>query len=429
MLAFLILILTADKALAICAETDSVFSATICNGDTFYVGTYAHTQSNTYSDTLMNVNGCDSVVTLTLTVVQPVIDSITNAVCAGDTVFFYGRNLTTAGTYLDTLTAATTGCDSVIVLNLSFIAPVTQAVYDTICTGGSFIYNGQVYTIPGNHVDTLTATTGCDSIVTLHLSVRPVLTGAISQSICHGGAYTFNGVNLSTPGVYKDTVTTLSGCDSVVTLTLSYTADAPHNINQTICQGESYVFLGDTLTFSGVYYDTLVASTGCDSVIVLTLNILPHPVAPYIVASGSVLTSSEGTSYQWYFNGSPLAGDTGASTTVTESGVYQVQITGPNGCSNISGPYHEYALGINGVAADWDVRLYPNPNTGLFVIAFTDNVTRTVQITDAVGNVIMTDENAGGTKEYNMAATSGGVYFVRIKKQEETRVLRFVMAK
>ena len=375
---FVVFMLTANCASANCAETDSTFSATICSGDTFYVGTNAHTQTNIYSDTLLNSVGCDSVVTLTLTV----------------------------------------------------IAPIRQTVYDTICAGGSVIFDGNTYTIPGSHTDTLIATvSGCDSVVTLQLTVRPVLTGSITQSICHGGAYNFNGVNLSVAGTYKDTLTNGLGCDSIVTLTLTVTADVPNNITRNICQGETYVFYADTLTFSGIYYDTLLASTGCDSVIALTLDILPHPIAPYIITSGSVLTSSFGSSYQWFLNGSPIAGDTSASITYIDAGVYQVQITGPNGCSNISGPYHEYALGINDVSKDWDVKLYPNPNNGLFVIAFTDNVARTVQITDALGNVVITDEHVSGTKEYNFTALANGVYFAHIKQQQETKTTRFVIAK
>jgi hypothetical protein len=229
-------------------------------------------------------------------------------------------------------------------------------------------------------------------------------------------------------GTYIDTLTNGSGCDSVITLTLTYNPDVPHNISVSICQGSSYAYNGDTLIYSGVYNDTLVASTGCDSLVVLTLNIMPNPLEPYIVASGDTLTASAAPAYQWVLNGSAIAGDTGINLVTTQTGDYQVEITGPNGCKNTSAAYYENALGINNVQSAWNVKLYPNPNNGTFIIAFSDNVTRVVQITDALDRVIMADEIVSGTKEFNLTALAG-VYFTRIKQQDEIRTIRFVIAK
>ena len=69
--------------------------------------------------------------------------------------------------------------------------------------------------------DTLTNSSGCDSVVTLNLTVRPASTGTISRTITTGSSYLFNGVNLTQPGTYKDTLTNVYGCDSIATLNLS----------------------------------------------------------------------------------------------------------------------------------------------------------------------------------------------------------------
>jgi hypothetical protein len=428
-LAFWVFMLTTYTAQGVCLITDSTITTSICSGDTFYVGAYAHTQTNTYTDTLVNAAGCDSIVTLNLTVIPPVAATLADTICSGDTAHFNGKNLTVSGTYADTAISFTTGCDSITTLTLTVIAPVRTTIGDTICTGDIAYFNGRAYTISGAHKDTLTSVSGCDSIVTFNLLVRPVLTGSISQSVCRGGSYNFNGTQLMLEGTYIDTLTNGSGCDSVITLTLTYNPDVPHNISVSICQGSSYAYNGDTLIYSGVYNDTLVASTGCDSLVVLTLNIMPNPIEPYVVASGDTLTASAAPAYQWVLNGSAIAGDTGINLVTTQTGDYQVEITGPNGCKNTSAAYYENALGINNVQSAWNVKLYPNPNNGTFIIAFSDNVTRVVQITDALDRVIMADEIVSGTKEFNLTALAGGVYFTRIKQQDEIRTIRFVIAK
>ncbi len=428
MVIFFALLMWGNSTFANCLQSDTTLNNTICAGDTFYVGAIAHTQAGSFSDTLSNVSGCDSVVTLNLTVNPAYKDTLNQNICAGDSFAFAGVWHHTAGYFTDSLTTIN-GCDSVVTLNLMISPVYNLAFHDTICAGDTIDFFGHVYTTSGVHRDTLSTVNGCDSIVTLNLVVRPMLSGSITGSICHGGVYNFNGRNLTVAGNYKDTVTTLLGCDSVITLALSFSSDVPNYVSASICHGENYLFHGNSLTYSGVYSDTLVSSTGCDSVVVLDLTILPVPIEPFILASGDILTSSAAPAYQWFLNDTAIIGDTTRSITAVQSGKYQVQVTGPNGCSNISSIHYQFGVGINGISANWDVKLYPNPNNGLFVIAFTDNIQRSVQITDALGSVVMSEDGVSGTKEFNLNNLAGGVYFTRIKQQNEIKTIRFVVAK
>lgn len=63
-----LMLLLVANATANCVATDSSLTQSICSGDTFYVGHFAHTQAGNYSDTITNAGGCDSIVSLTLTV-------------------------------------------------------------------------------------------------------------------------------------------------------------------------------------------------------------------------------------------------------------------------------------------------------------------------------------------------------------------------
>lgn len=56
-------------------------------------------------------------------------------------------------------------------------------------------------------------------------------TTSISQSICHGASYFFKGANRTVAGIYIDTLATSVGCDSIITLTLSVLANTNYTSN------------------------------------------------------------------------------------------------------------------------------------------------------------------------------------------------------
>jgi hypothetical protein len=153
-------------------------------------------------------------------------------------------------------------------------------------------FNGATLNTAGTYLDTLQAANGCDSVVTLTLNVLPTSTGAFTQTICSNETFTFNGATLNTAGSYNDTLTSANGCDSVVTLTLVVNSTKATSLNQSICQGSSFTFNGQTLTAAGTYKDTLTSATGCDSVITLNLTVNPLPTKPVITQAGNVLTCS-----------------------------------------------------------------------------------------------------------------------------------------
>ena len=81
-----------------------------------------------------------------------------------------------------------------------------------------YVFGGQSLDSTGTYIDTVTSSIGCDSIVTLNLTVHPVYDTAYTQQICDGTTYDFNGTLLDSAGVYVDTLPTINGCDSVITL-------------------------------------------------------------------------------------------------------------------------------------------------------------------------------------------------------------------
>ncbi|MCL2131424.1 MAG: T9SS type A sorting domain-containing protein, partial [Lentimicrobiaceae bacterium] len=156
------------------------------------------------------------------------------------------------------------------------LSPDTVTISDTICYGINYTQNG--FSITNAITDSVYFnndfnTNGCDSLTRLELTINPLIITQISDSICEGYFYDFRGDSLTASGIYYDTLPAISGCDSIIELTLTVHSIDTTQITVDICEGDSYDFFGRTLTEEGIYYETLQSIHGCDSVIELTLTV------------------------------------------------------------------------------------------------------------------------------------------------------------
>lgn len=202
---------------------------------------------------------------------EPTTNNIDLAICEGETVFLEGNDQTDAGIFTD-IFVTPQGCDSTVVTTLSFLEPTESLNEYTICTGSSILVGSSTYNAEGVYIDTLLNSNGCDSVVTSTLFLLPEITASDEATICLGGSYTYNGTVIGEEGVYIETFTTATGCDSTVYLSLFVTEPPIGYEAQTICIGESYDFGGTLIAESGIYYDTTSAMDGCDSIVRLELS-------------------------------------------------------------------------------------------------------------------------------------------------------------
>lgn len=302
--------------LTVSNQISTNLSASICNGSSYNFNGQVLTVSGTYRDTLQVSGGCDSIVTLTLNVTQTTTTNLSASICNGSSYSFNGQNLTTAGTYRDTLQSSG-GCDSIIyVLNLVVNQSVNASISATICAGSSYNFYGQILTIAGTYIDTIPVSGGCDSIVTLTLNINQPSSYSYSITQC-GGVYNFNGQLLTTSGTYIDTLQNSAGCDSIITLTLAINGTYRNTLNTVICAGDSVIFDGRVFTSAGVYTDTFSTVNGCDSIMVLNLT-LNQPSTTTLnvgICSGNTYT----------FNGQVL----------NTTGTYTDTLQNINGCDSI----------------------------------------------------------------------------------------------
>ena len=109
------------------------------------------------------------------------------------------------------LSAALAVCDSIVTLNLTVNPTVTTALNQSICIGQSYSFYGNTYTTAGTYTANLLTSNGCDSVVTLNLTVSPAITSTVNEAICQGQTFAFNGTTYSTAGSYTGTFSSAGG--------------------------------------------------------------------------------------------------------------------------------------------------------------------------------------------------------------------------
>ena len=289
---------------------------TICEGQTYTDNNFNVSEAGVYTQNLTSMNGCDSIVTLNLSV-NPVYNTdLVASICDGEVYNDNGFNVNEAGVYTQTLQTLN-GCDSIVTLTLSVNPVFNTNLSAFICEGETYTENGFNVSEAGVYTQTLTSVNGCDSIVTLSLNVNPIFNTELSATICQGQVYTENGFNVSEAGVYTQTLTSVNGCDSIVTLTLNILPSYNTNLTATICQGSELNISGFHVTEGGVYTQNLTSVNGCDSIVTLTVTELP------IIHTNLTLTICEGTSLNF------------SGFNVSEAGVYTQTHTAVNGCDSI----------------------------------------------------------------------------------------------
>ena len=246
---------------------------TICQGATYSVGSSVYSTPGVYTDVFVAANGCDSIVTTNLFLDNTLTTTITESICTGTSYFFDGANLTASGVYVDNLFAVG-GCDSVVTLYLTVEPLITNSITETVCQGQSTVFGSQTLSTSGTYTEMFTTAGGCDSLVTMYFFVNTELEYSYSATICQGQSYTHGTQTLTATGEYAEPFVTAGGCDSIVTLFLTVTDQLTHTIYDSICEGESFVHGTQTLTSTGVYDEMFQTAGGCDSLVTLNLTVL-----------------------------------------------------------------------------------------------------------------------------------------------------------
>ena len=223
---------------------------------------------------MSTIDGCDSTISLNLTIRHLVTDTFARTLCATELPYeWFGKKYTESGIYSsDTIQGKEVGgvyMDTVHTVDLTVIPVSTGDTTATAC--GSFTWYGKTYTQSATPTHTFKNKQDCDSIVTLHLTINQPSASEETKRVCD--SYEWNGVVYTQSGDYTFHTQNKAGCDSTATLHL--TVNHASSSELTIEKCERYTSpAGHEYTESGTFIETITNKAGCDSTITIHLTIL-----------------------------------------------------------------------------------------------------------------------------------------------------------
>lgn len=200
-------------------------------------------------------------------------------------------------------------------------------------------------------------------------------------------------------------------------------------LNETACK--KYNFNGQLLTASGVYTDTLLSVAGCDSIITLNLTINSSNNA--VTQNSNILTASAiGANYQWLQCPAmtPIAGATSQSYTATANGSYACIILGQNGCSDTSICLTVTSMGIRSIDLASNIIILPNPGSTTINIQcpyFNMRKQQNIKVYNEVGVLVSNDMYIihDSTVTMDVSRIAKGIYLISFESDQGVITCKF----
>jgi hypothetical protein len=456
---------------------------TVCDSVQWIDGNWYYASNNTATDTFTNAAGCDSVVFLDLTVNYTTYG--TDIITACDSFVWIDGNTYYASNFTATeIIPNTLGCDSVVTLNLTM--NYTTYGTDVIHACDSYTWiDGNTYTASNNTaMHTITNVAGCDSVVTLNLEVDYTTFGTDVIVACDSYTWLDGNTYTSSNSSAQHIIPNAQGCDSIITLnlTINYSNTIIDQVN--VCDSYTWPVNGETYTSNKNRTITFTNQAGCDSIRVLELT-----VRYSTTSTDSIRACDE---YRWidgitYTDNNTTATDTSTNTVGCQhvttlnlqidrvntsilfdtvdsvflaidtnagasyvwlrcepsprrfantnspifeprsEGTYAVEIT-RGACVKTSdcAPFVFNRVGLGESLDNGNTHLYPNPNGGNFWLDAGGQFATSVAIYNQTGQLIQVLEQIIGIQEINLNAPAG-IYLVILQNEEGTSYRRLVI--
>ncbi len=308
------------------------FNQILCTGGSVTVAGTVFDQNNPNGIIIIpngSVNGCDSTVSVSIQFFPPANGNIAQTLCPGKSVTIGGTVFNQANPS-GTVTfpnGSVSGCDSTVTVSIQFFPPASGNIAQTLCPGGSVTIGGTVFNQAnpsGSVVLQNGSVNGCDSTINVSLQFYPPAQGSYSATLCPGemimiGSTVFNQANPSGTTIIPNG--SFHGCDSTVTVSLSFFQAANSTIDDQYC-------IGGGITVNGTLYNEQnptgteilqnASENGCDSTVfinltfgtsvIVTLNPILCP-DEVVVVNGQTYSSADPMGTETFPNGSYLGCD------------------------------------------------------------------------------------------------------------------------
>lgn len=316
------------------APSLSRFDTSLCRGSFVNVnGTIYDAANVSGTEVIRNASaaGCDSTVNVSIVILEPDSTYFSPTLCEGDSVRINNRTYNAARPLgLETLVNQK-GCDSIVRISLIFLPSARRNVTQTLCKDQRIVVNGTTYDVnKPSGTEVLQTPGGCDSTVSINLSFYPDAVFNYNDTLCPDDSIRFGNIVLnSAQPNYSTTLTGASshGCDSVISLQIGFYQASRSTLRRSLCSGQSVIINGqkyDELHPSGT--DTLIGmgAHGCDSLIDVSISFIQsfsETVRRQICNGDSVLIGNK------FYNAGKTNGTDSLKTSAGCDSIVSIQVT------------------------------------------------------------------------------------------------------
>jgi len=313
---------------------------------------------------------------------------------------------------------AGTGTDAGHARVFSFCSTTTNTIQANICSQYTSPSGKHTWTSSGTYLDTLTNIGGCDSIITIDLTINSNSSSMINAIACNRYFSPSGNHVWINSGTYQDIIPNDKGCDSIITINLTINNTTLATINPVVCDSFTSPSGKYTWTTNGSYIDTLQNIVGCDSLIGINLTV--EPINTLISTSNdSLIAADTNATYQWLDCGnnySPIPGATNRVFEPTVSGNYALALNKLN-CADTSVCHNIVISSLKKATVQVDqIKIYPNPSNGLFTIDYSfANESKVYTVTDINGIVVREGVINKEKTQLDLSEFVSGIYLLRIE--------------
>ncbi|PCH89144.1 MAG: hypothetical protein COB88_02075 [Flavobacteriales bacterium] len=330
-----------------------------------------------------------------------------------------------------------------------FDRELSQAEIQSIFDAGSA---GKCKAPPPLPCDTLTFTKQSPTCKSGGDGAATVLTSgtALPYTYIWSTTDTTNSISNLIAGIYHVSVTNSFGCISTDSVILTEPPLIQKSVSTVICDMDSILLQGTFQIAPGIYYDTLTAINGCDSVLITTLNVNPSPTSGFTKSATELNVNFTQTSpdtssvlaYAWDFGDGASSTLTNPSYSYISGGTYNVCLTTTNmitGCSDIHCDSVTVTVTVtvpgifNGILNP-SVNIYPNPSAGQFTLEIESQkeMVPSISVYNMQGEELRLKSNNTGLKNklaFDLRNHANGIYVVRILTDDGVINKRITVAK
>ncbi len=264
----------------------------------------------------------------------------------------------------------------------------------------------------------------------MNLTINKTKGRSETKTAC--SAYTWRGKEYKASGTYSDTLTSATGCDSLLTLNLTINKGVMKDTTIKACRSVTYNSV--TYTSDTTITKTLQNYLKCDSVVTIHIRIEKGIASVPVSQNGPVLTANVAAdSYQWLDcnkGNAPIAGATLATYTAPGAGSFAVSVK-LGQCLDISTCHTIFITDIENAVFAQSLDVYPNPTSNSLVVDFGTTVAEAgLELISAFGQVVLKRNVSNiATTKLDLSVYADGVYTLQVNRNGQLVYRRVLVHK